>query len=425
MICIIGTGYVGLPLAIAFSKYYSVIAYDIDEIRIRQLINGVDKTSEISKIELKNSGIQFTSNVDDVANCEIYIITVPTPVDMRNEPDLKALKNASASVGRYLCSGDTVIYESTVYPGCTEEVCLPILENASGLKLGDFLLGYSPERINPGDKNHTLQNTVKVVSGNSPKALSKISEIYSHIIDVGVYKAQSIKVAEATKLLENVQRDVNIALINEFSQLMRKEEIDTLEVIQAANTKWNFSRYVPGLVGGHCIGVDPYYMIYRAGMQALTAPLISTAREVNESVSSNLASEIDLRLSIGSDERGTKMRILCLGVTFKENCPDYRNSKIVDLIFKLKTYGHHVDVYDPVVDPLKFEVDYGIQLLKKFPSAGYDAVICAVPHIAFRNLSEKEVLNLLNQNEYNLLADLKGAFSFSANSKKFKNILRL
>jgi UDP-N-acetyl-D-glucosamine/UDP-N-acetyl-D-galactosamine dehydrogenase len=424
-IAVIGLGYVGLPLAIAFAKHHKVIGYDINRNRVKQLIEGLDTTGEILESELVDSDISFTSKIEDFATSDTYIITVPTPVDVNSEPDLSALESASLLVGKLLCPGNIVIYESTVYPGCTEEVCLPILENESKMELGEFYLGYSPERINPADKKHTLQNTVKVVSGHSDEALQKIAMLYEYIIEAGVHQAQSIKVAEATKIIENIQRDVNIALMNEFSRLLRIEGIDTSQVIDAASTKWNFLRFVPGLVGGHCIGVDPYYMIHRAKAHSVDAPLITLARQVNNDVSTQVAGEVNKLMNSEDNQVEHRKRILCLGVTFKENCPDYRNTKVVDMITSLKKYGYEVDVYDPVVEQYSFEREYGIKLLNRLPDACYDAIVCAVPHIEFRGLSEEKVFDLLGNNGKNLLADLKGAFEFLKKSNKFTNTLKL
>ncbi|TKI69899.1 nucleotide sugar dehydrogenase [Sulfurimonas crateris] len=393
-ICIIGLGYVGLPLAHAFSKKYSVVGYDINRDRIDELCAGFDRTQELGADELQEAaknGIKYTTDIDKIKECNIYIVTVPTPINHSNEPDLTPIIKSTQTVGRVLKRDDIVIYESTVYPGVTEEVCVPILEKESGLKFNEeFFCGYSPERINPGDKEHTVTKILKITSGSTPAIAKKIDELYASIITAGTYRASSIKVAEAAKVVENTQRDVNIALINELAMIFDMMNIDTREVIEAAATKWNFIKLFPGLVGGHCIGVDPYYLTHKAQSLGYMPNLILGARQINNGMSRYIANKA-IKLMIKSDKKLKGANMLVLGVTFKENCPDMRNSKVLDIIKELKEFELNVEVYDYWVDksdketkPLKFldELPFG--------SGKYDAIIVAVGHDRFKEISTEE-----------------------------------
>jgi UDP-N-acetyl-D-galactosamine dehydrogenase len=389
-LAIIGLGYVGLPLAIEFGKQRPVLGFDINAARIAELQSGQDHTLEASPEELTQAThLSFSSNPADLKTCQIFIVTVPTPVDQANRPDLTPLVKASETVGRVLKAGDTVIYESTVYPGATEEVCVPVLEKFSGLKFNqDFYAGYSPERINPGDKEHRLPSIKKVTSGSTPEVAEQVDQLYKGIITAGTHKASSIKVAEAAKVIENTQRDLNIALMNELSLIFNKLGIDTLEVLQAAGTKWNFLPFRPGLVGGHCIGVDPYYLTHKALEVGYHAQVILAGRRINDSMAAHVADEtIKLMLRKNLPVLGSK--ILVLGLTFKENCPDVRNTKVVDIVKTLQGYNAQVDVYDPWIDVAEAKHEYGLQCLTQPPAQGqYAAVILAVSHHQFVSLGE-------------------------------------
>ena len=417
-IAIIGLGYVGLPLAIEFGKQRPVLGFDINTTRITELQSGQDHTLEASPEELAQARhLSFSSNPADLKACQIFIVTVPTPVDQANRPDLTPLVKASETVGKVLKAGDIVIYESTVYPGATEEICVPVLEKFSGLKYitspslrgaeGDaaiqevmdrhaslamtetgFYCGYSPERINPGDKEHRLPSIKKVTSGSTPEVAEQVDQLYKSIITAGTHKASSIKVAEAAKVIENTQRDLNIALMNELSLIFHKLGIDTLEVLQAAGTKWNFLPFRPGLVGGHCIGVDPYYLTHKALEVGYHAQVILAGRRINDSMAAHVADEtIKLMLRKNISVLGSK--ILVLGLTFKENCPDVRNTKVVDIVKTLQGYNAQVDVYDPWIDVAEAEHEYGLQCLAQPPAQGqYAAVILAVSHHQFVSLGE-------------------------------------
>ena len=387
---IIGLGYVGLPLAVEFGKLRPVIGFDINPVRVSELQSGQDHTLECSPEELQTAGqLGFSCNAEDLKQAQVFIITVPTPVDPANRPDMTLLVKASQSVGKALKLGDVVIYESTVYPGATEEICVPVLELHSGLKFNqDFFCGYSPERINPGDKEHRLPSIKKVTSGSTPEVAEQVDQLYKQIITAGTHKASSIKVAEAAKVIENTQRDLNIALMNELSLIFNKLGIDTLEVLQAAGTKWNFLPFRPGLVGGHCIGVDPYYLTHKALEVGYHAQVILAGRRINDSMATHVADEtIKLMLRKGLPVLGSK--ILVLGLTFKENCPDVRNTKVVDIVKTLQRYNAQVDVYDPWIDVIEAEHEYGLQCLKQAPAQGqYAAVILAVSHHQFVSLGE-------------------------------------
>ncbi|TZF86434.1 nucleotide sugar dehydrogenase (plasmid) [Pedobacter sp. BS3] len=382
-IAVIGLGYVGLPLSLAFAKKYPVKGYDINEKRIRDLENGHDSTNQVSGKALQDSHIYFTSDINTIADCNVYIITVPTPVDHSKKPDLAPLLQASQQVGNVLKKGDVVIYESTVYPGCTEEDCIPVLEEASGLSYNhDFFCGYSPERISPGDELHTLESIVKITSGSTPETAAFVDELYASIITAGTYKAPSIKVAEAAKAIENAQRDVNISFVNELSLICDKIGIDTTDVIEAAATKWNFLKFKPGLVGGHCIGVDPYYLAHKAESLGYHPEVILSGRRVNDYISTFIVNKV-VKLMIEKGSNIKQSGVLVLGITFKENCPDIRNSKVVDIYRELQQFGMMVDVYDPCADKSEVQQQYNIDLIDDIYAHNYHAVILAVAHKEF------------------------------------------
>jgi UDP-N-acetyl-D-galactosamine dehydrogenase len=392
-IAIIGLGYVGLPLAVEFGKIRSVVGFDINLKRIAQLKEGRDLTRETEPEELQAAThLSFSTNPDDLWVCNCFIVTVPTPIDSYKRPDLGPLIEASETVGNVLKKGDIVIYESTVYPGCTEEDCVPILEKFSGLKFNqDFFCGYSPERINPGDKTHRLPNIQKVTSGSTPEVADLVDQIYRQIIRAGTHKASSIKVAEAAKVIENTQRDVNIALINELALIFNKMGIDTEAVLQAAGSKWNFLPFRPGLVGGHCIGVDPFYLTHKAQEVGHHPEVILAGRRINDSMAAHVADEtVKLMLRKSLPVLGSK--VLVLGLTFKENCPDVRNTKVVDIVKVLQLYNMNVDVYDPWIDVQEAEHEYGLQCLKQIPAQGqYAAIVLAVGHNQFIELGEQGI----------------------------------
>ena len=402
-ISIIGLGYVGLPLAVEFGKKYDVLGFDINKERIAELENGYDRTLEVDEQNLKSSaGLKFSSNKEDLKSCDIFIVTVPTPVDEHKRPDLTPLIKASETVGSALKKGDIVIYESTVYPGCTEEDCVPVLERVSGLKFNeDFFCGYSPERINPGDKEHTVTKILKVTSGSTPEIADKVDALYGSIITAGTHKASSIKVAEAAKVIENSQRDINIAFVNELAILFAKMGIDTLEVLKAAGTKWNFLPFKPGLVGGHCIGVDPYYLTFKAESLGYHPEVILSGRRINDNMGAYVAKEV-IKLLIKKSHKVDGARVLVLGITFKENCPDIRNSRVIDVISELRDFGCEIDVYDPWADEAEVKHEYGLTLVGE-PGSNYEAVVLAVAHEKFRGL---DVTSLKNQN--GIIYDIKG-----------------
>ena len=389
-LAVIGLGYVGLPLAVEFGKIRSVVGFDINLKRIAQLEEGRDLTKETEPEELQSAThLSFSTNSADLSGCNCFIVTVPTPIDRYKRPDLGPLIKASETVGKALKLGDIVIYESTVYPGCTEEDCVPVLEKFSGLKFNkDFFCGYSPERINPGDKTHRLPNIQKVTSGSTPEVAELVDQIYRQIITAGTHKASSIKIAEAAKVIENTQRDVNIALINELALIFNKMGIDTEAVLQAASSKWNFLPFRPGLVGGHCIGVDPYYLTHKAQEVGYHPEVILAGRRINDSMAAHVADEtVKLMLRKGLPVLNSK--VLVLGLTFKENCPDLRNTKVVDIVKALQAYNTQVDVYDPGIDVQEAEHEYGLKCLKETPTQGqYAAIILAVGHQQFVELGE-------------------------------------
>jgi UDP-N-acetyl-D-glucosamine/UDP-N-acetyl-D-galactosamine dehydrogenase len=384
---IIGLGYVGLPLAVEFGKKMPVVGFDINKDRIAELQAGFDRTLEVEKNELEQAGqLSYSANIDDLKGVNVYIVTVPTPVDEYRKPDLRPLESASKTVGSVLKKGDIVIYESTVYPGCTEEVCVPILEKLSGLIFNkDFFAGYSPERINPGDKQHRVANIKKVTSGSTPQVAEKVDQLYKKVIVAGTYKASSLKVAEAAKVIENSQRDVNIAFINELAMIFQRIGIDTHEVLEAAGTKWNFLPFKPGLVGGHCIGVDPYYLTYKAESLGYHPEVILSGRRINDNMGIYIANEV-VKLMAKNKLPIFDAKVLVLGITFKENCPDIRNSKVVDLINELKSFGTQVDVYDPQADESEVKHEYGLAMINKLVRK-YHAIVLAVSHREFTTLN--------------------------------------
>ncbi|WP_335965909.1 nucleotide sugar dehydrogenase [Galbibacter sp. PAP.153] len=407
-IAIIGLGYVGLPLAVEFAKnQFDVIGFDINPLRIEQLNSNRDITEEVSLDDLSEVSNKLAySNVEsDLKNSNIYIITVPTPIDKYKQPDLRPIVSATELVGKYLKKSDIVIYESTVYPGCTEEECVPILESVSGLIFNeDFYCGYSPERINPGDKKRRLYDIVKVTSGSTPKVANIIDELYNSIIKAGTYKAPSIKVAEASKVIENTQRDLNISLVNELALIFNRMNIDTLEVLMAAGSKWNFLPFRPGLVGGHCIGVDPYYLTHKAESLGYHPQVILAGRRINDNMSVMIANEV-LKLMVKSELKIKQARVLILGITFKENCPDVRNTKVVDVFNELKSFGLDVDIYDPYADRNDVNKYYHIKLLNKITTK-YEAIILAVGHKEFELLD----LDTLKLTANSIVYDIKGFF---------------
>ena len=406
-IAIVGLGYVGLPLAMGFADKLSVIGYDINEDRLAKLREGIDPNGELESSQWKGKDIEFTTSVDKLKEASFYVIAVPTPIDQHNEPDLTPLLLATRTVASVLDPGDYVVYESTVYPGCTEEDCVPLLEEISGLKCKqDFKIGYSPERINPGDKVHTLQNTVKIVSGCDDEALSEIKQVYGLIIEAGLHQASSIRVAEAAKIIENTQRDVNIALMNELSIIFDRMGINTFDVLEAAGTKWNFLHFYPGLVGGHCIGVDPYYLVHKAKELQYHPKMINSGRFVNDSMGRYIAKKI-VKKVLAQGKNILHARVLVMGITFKENVSDIRNSKVVDMVREFMDFGAVVDVVDPYASPLAVEQEYGIEL-KEQPGKDYDAIVVAVAHKDYILLDENYFISL--SNEKAVLGDIKGLY---------------
>ncbi|KDC49456.1 Vi polysaccharide biosynthesis UDP-N-acetylglucosamine C-6 dehydrogenase TviB [Pseudoalteromonas fuliginea] len=403
---VIGLGYVGLPLAVEFGKKFSVLGFDVNKNRIAQLESGTDLTLEVSDEELKESLLlNYSYSVSDLKSCNVYIVTVPTPIDQHKQPDLTPLIKASEMLGSVIKYGDIIIYESTVYPGATEEVCLPVVEHASGLKFNkDFYAGYSPERINPGDKEHRVTNILKVTSGSTPEVAEKVDQLYKSIITAGTYKASSIKVAEAAKVIENTQRDVNIALINELSIIFNKLDIDTLEVLEAAGTKWNFLPFRPGLVGGHCIGVDPYYLTHKAQSVGYHPEMILAGRRLNDGMGKHVVSEL-VKKMLKKRIHVDGANVLVMGLTFKENCPDLRNTKVVDIVCELKEYNINVDIIDPWCSNSDAQHEYGLSLVTEYKENNYDAVILAVGHNQFKVMGTNKIRSLGKENH--VLYDLK------------------
>src|SRR6478752_5582497 len=378
-VAVVGLGYVGLPIAVAFGKHGRTIGFDINKAKIEELQKGFDRTGEVSAADLKTSQVQYTAEPGDLKTADFIIVAVPTPIDEALQPDLKALRLSSELIGKHLSPGTIVVYESTVYPGVTEEVCLPILEKTSGLKAGtDFKVGYSPERINPGDKEHTLEKIVKVVSAQDEESLEIVAATYGKVVKAGVHRASSIKVAEAAKVIENTQRDLNIALMNELALIFHRLGIDTKGVLEAAGTKWNFLKFSPGLVGGHCIGVDPYYLTHKAESVGYHPEVILSGRQINDGMGAYVAKRT-VQMLIQNDKVISKSKVLVMGATFKENVEDIRNSKVIDLIKELISFGVKVEVVDPCADPSDFKHEYGLEIAKA-PGKNYDAVILAVSH---------------------------------------------
>ncbi|OQC43803.1 MAG: UDP-N-acetyl-D-glucosamine 6-dehydrogenase [Bacteroidetes bacterium ADurb.Bin035] len=415
---VIGLGYVGLPIALAFAKQIHVIGYDIKPDRIELLKNHIDPSDELTSEEFENCDIEFTYNYEDLHKASFYIVTVPTPVDKHNLPDLSLLISASETIGKVIKKGDYVVYESTVYPGATEEDCIPVIEKISGLKRSvDFKFGYSPERINPGDPNHTLANTIKVVSGCDQESLDQIATIYSWVVKAGVHRAPTVKVAESAKIIENTQRDINIALMNELSIIFNKMNINTYDVLEAAGTKWNFLKFEPGLVGGHCIGVDPYYLVHKAYEYRYHSQVILSGRKVNDDMGYYVA-EQTAKLLIATGKNLLKTNVLILGVTFKENVTDIRNTRVVDMISEMKSYGINVDAVDYMADPEEFYKEYGYKLKEK-PDKKYDAIVLAVKHKNYENFDEENLSHLLCDDDKGIVVDIKGVLRGKINNYKY------
>ncbi|MEI6488571.1 MAG: nucleotide sugar dehydrogenase [Bacteroidota bacterium] len=404
-IALIGLGYVGLPIALAFAKKVKVIGFDINEERVKMMQNKLDPSQELDSKEFEGCDIEFTTSIDVLRQANFFIVAVPTPIDEHNLPDLKPLLGASLSVGKALKKGDYVVYESTVYPGCTEEDCIPVLETESGLKFKtDFKVGYSPERINPGDKEHTITKILKVVSGCDEESLDVIAETYKIIVEPGVHKAPSIKVAEAAKIIENTQRDVNISLMNELSIIFSRIGINTFDVLEAAGTKWNFLKFSPGLVGGHCIGVDPYYLTYKAEALGYHSRVINSGRYVNDSMGFYVAKQT-VKNIIAAKKNISQSRVLVMGATFKENVSDIRNSKVADVINEFESFGVKVDLIDPYASSDELKHEYGFGLVEK-PGTGYDAVVVCVNHKEYLDLNEEYYKTLLSDG--GIVVDVKG-----------------
>lgn len=420
-IAIIGLGYVGLPLARLFATKYPVIGFDINQKRIDELNTGLDSTLEVAQEDLKkvlltqNSdeiGLYCSNKLEDIATCNYYIVTVPTPVDKNNRPDLTPLYKASETVGKVLKKGDVVVYESTVYPGVTEEECIPVLEKVSGLKFNvDFFAGYSPERINPGDKEHTVEKILKVTSGSTPEIGKQVDALYRSVITAGTHLAPSIKVAEAAKVIENSQRDINIAFVNELAKIFNLLDIDTHDVLEAAGTKWNFLPFKPGLVGGHCIGVDPYYLAQKAQEKGYHPEIILAGRRLNDSMGEYVASQV-VKMMIKKSIKVNGAKILMLGITFKENCPDVRNTKVVDVVQALKDYETQVTIFDPWANPTEVMHEYGIETVSSLPNETFDAVVLTVAHHEFKNLDFSKL-----KNENGVVFDVKGVLKELADAK--------
>ena len=420
-IAVVGLGYVGLPLARLFATKYPVVGFDINKRRVEELKQGRDTTLEVENDVLQSvlkqgtsleNGLYCTYELSDIEKCNYFVITVPTPVDKNNRPDLTPLYKSSESVGKVLKKGDVVIYESTVFPGATEDECVPVLEKASGLKFNvDFFVGYSPERINPGDKEHTVEKILKVTAGSTPEIGKKVDELYASVITAGTHLAPTIKVAEAAKVIENSQRDINIAFVNELAKIFNMMEIDTQAVLEAAGTKWNFLPFKPGLVGGHCIGVDPYYLAQKAQEIGYHPEIILAGRRMNDSMGSYVASEV-IKLMLKNDQKVKGANILVLGITFKENCPDVRNTKVVDVIKNLREYGTNVTIYDPLADPEEVQHEYGLTTTKELPAKKFEAVVLAVAHKEFLKLDLDQL-----KNGQTVVYDVKGVLGDKCDKK--------
>ena len=415
-LAVIGLGYVGLPIALEFAKHVSVIGFDINRERVEMMQQGIDPSKELDASAFEGCDIVFTDSFDVLREASFYIVAVPTPVDEHNLPDLIPVTRASETIGKVISKGDYVVFESTVYPGCTEEDCLPVIEQLSGLKMGvDFKLGYSPERINPGDKEHTLAKIVKVVAGCDDESTGQIADIYSIVVKAGVHRASSIKVAEAAKIIENTQRDLNIALMNELSIIFNKMGINTFEVLEAAGTKWNFLKFQPGLVGGHCIGVDPYYLTYKANQLGYDAKVILAGRVINDEMPAHVA-RVVVQHIIRHAKQAAGARVLVMGATFKENVSDIRNSKVAVLIKELQQFSLEVEVVDPHASAAELQHEYGFGL-QPAPGSGYDAIILAVPHREYLNLPESFFSAMMNEGA--LLVDLKGMYRSVVSNLKY------
>lgn len=420
-IAVIGLGYVGLPLARLFATKYPVVGFDINQHRVNELMSGIDSTLEVENDLLKSvlkesadseNGLFCSADLNEIADCNYYIITVPTPVDKNNRPDLTPLYKSSETVGKVLKKGDVVVYESTVYPGVTEEECVPVLEKFSGLKFNeDFFVGYSPERINPGDKEHTVEKILKVTAGSTPEVGEEVNALYASVITAGTHLAPSIKVAEAAKVIENSQRDINIAFVNELAKIFNMMNIDTLSVLEAAGTKWNFLPFRPGLVGGHCIGVDPYYLAQKAQEIGYHPEIILAGRRMNDSMGQYVAGEV-VKLMLQNDQKVKNANILVLGITFKENCPDVRNTKVVDVIRNLQEYGTNVTVYDPLANPEEVKHEYGLETLRKLPPQQFDAIVLAVAHKEFLSIDFDKL-----KNGQTVIYDVKGVLGDKCDKK--------
>ena len=424
VVAVVGLGYVGLPLAVEFGKKYATVGFDLSEKKIAAYRNFLDPTGEVSQAELKAaSGLRVTTHAADLADADFVIVAVPTPVDEAHRPDFGPLLAASEAVGKNLKRGATVVFESTVYPGATEEVCVPVIERFSGLQWRrDFFVGYSPERINPGDKEHSLTRIIKLVSGDSPETLERVAEVYGSIIAAGVHRASSIKVAEAAKVIENTQRDLNIALINELALIFHKIGIDTTEVLEAAGTKWNFLQFRPGLVGGHCIGVDPYYLTHKADMLGYHPQVILAGRRINDGMGKYVADQtVKLMIQAGSSVKGAAVNVL--GLTFKENCPDLRNSRVIDVITELTAFGARVHVHDPVADPAEAMHEYGLMLTPWDELPRADAIVSAVAHRALRQRSVDELAAKLMPN--GVYVDVKSQVDAAALRSRGVQVWRL
>ncbi|AWH85113.1 nucleotide sugar dehydrogenase [Flavobacterium album] len=420
-IAVIGLGYVGLPLARLFATKYSVIGFDINQSRVDELNSGTDSTLEVEDDILRavlvsspssEAGLYCSTNLNDIKDCNYFVVTVPTPVDKNNRPDLTPLYKSSETVGKVLKKGDIVIYESTVYPGVTEEECVPVLEKISGLKFNeDFFAGYSPERINPGDKEHTVEKILKVTAGSTPEIGQKVNELYKSVITAGTHLAPTIKVAEAAKVIENSQRDINIAFVNELAKIFNCMDIDTNAVLEAAGTKWNFLPFRPGLVGGHCIGVDPYYLAQKAQEMGYHPEIILAGRRLNDSMGEYVASQV-VKLMIKRNITINNSNLLMLGITFKENCPDVRNTKIVDVIKALKDYGINITIFDPWANPAEVKHEYGLETVREMPNSQFDAVVLGVAHNEFKNLDFAQV-----KAANSIVYDVKGILGAKADGK--------
>ena len=421
-IAIIGLGYVGLPLARLFATKYSVVGFDINQTRVNELNSGVDSTLEVENEMLKSvlvpssggmgNGLYCSTSIEDIKDCNYYVVTVPTPIDKNNRPDLTPLYKSSETVGKVLKKGDIVIYESTVYPGVTEDECVPVLERTSGLKFNeDFFAGYSPERINPGDKEHTVEKILKVTAGSTPEVGKKVNDLYKSIIPAGTYLAPSIKVAEAAKVIENSQRDINIAFVNELAKIFNRMDIDTHAVLEAAGTKWNFLHFKPGLVGGHCIGVDPYYLAQKAQEIGYHPEIILAGRRLNDSMDEYIASQV-VKLMIKKGVIVNGSNLLMLGITFKENCPDVRNTKIVDVIRSLEEYGINVTIFDPWANSEEVETEYGLQTVNVLPNDKFDAIVLGVSHKEFTTMDFDAI-----RKENSVIYDVKGILGSVADAR--------